>query len=121
FELLALHRVGLARQRGTLAELRLRNVIDHLRERARLGRGPGLEAVVGLGHLLGGLREVVLEAGVAALQARGDADLLPLLHAALCDECRRAQAACRDDGKQTRHGRLLLKTGAYCTTSDRLS
>src|SRR5207245_7280680 len=75
-EILPLHRVRHAVDARALAELRLRDVRDRLPEGANLRRRAGLEAVIGFRHLLGCLREVGLEAGVAALQAGREADLL---------------------------------------------
>src|SRR5262245_1992279 len=49
---------------------------DPLAIRTEIGVGSRLESVVGLGHLLGGLREVSLEGTVGALHARRETHLL---------------------------------------------
>src|SRR5207249_4543946 len=46
---------------------------------AHFGHRSGLEAVVGLGQLVGGLREIAFEIVVAVLQALGDAEFLTAL------------------------------------------
>src|SRR5262249_11350419 len=71
-----------------------------------------LEGVVGVRHLVGRRDEVRLEAAVAALQARGETDLL----AAACRRLREHDRRNEEDGSRPKindpfHGALLANVG----------
>ena len=70
-------RVRHALDGGAVDELVVGLVAYPLAIRTKIGVGSRLESVVGLGHLLGRLREVPLEGTVGALQAGREPHFLP--------------------------------------------
>src|SRR5262249_6640480 len=104
FEIVALIGIRLTKRRGTRAELCVRDVPEQHAKVAQLGRGTRFEREVLNGHFGNLFGQVLLHAGVTALQTRSKGDLL----AGRCLRERRTSYAQKaGDQKKTVHAMLL--------------